>query len=519
MKRIQKVLIHSAVILIIIFIYLHTYVPAFQDNYYTHSNEPQRLVIAHRPFSELLIQDVLLNTIDTSHPPIIYLILQPTIALTQSIDEQIVGLPFFIIGFFVLVSIYLVSAKLFSIPVGVVATLLLSQNATFIKYAIGIEDMGIFILLAIWTTYFFHETVIQKSGKTRALVVCNIVMLWSYYASFFVILAEFTYLIIFEREILLKIVSWRHIKKHIVLYVVCLIAITPLIVQVLTSVFSATLSPVSSDFLTNEGRINNIITNYFSFKSDFHFIETQLILNVFNVLILSGFLYTLYKAMKNKTYRWILFLQIPFLFMLPILNNYFKIYLRYLIAFQWIVFIIIALNIQLGSEIFSKLPMKKITKDITSIIVLCILVFLAINMVWSETRFSTESNILEIRNKLNEYNESVIITYPDHYKDTIIYHMFNDTESYFTYHKSCEYFDRTHSCDEYGVLIIGFEYNNRKEMETITKSLEQGYSLVTKNIYITPEFAEILGCSPIIKNDLYYSLYKCGINKTNINKT
>ena len=345
---------------------------------------------------------------DPAHPPFIYIIYGTYFSFMRSSNSALISLPTFIFWVLSIITFFIITSKMFGLIPAIISThtfFLFSGDVH--GYMFGIEDMYIFVLFALLSFYFLYKSFILKDEKYKwALLISNILMIWTYNASWFILIGQFSFLIIHRRK---EFFSIKNLKYYTFLVIFSL----PILFQFL--IFLGKFTQNKSQQITKYEFFESIIINShpITYNLTINEIFIPVILSIIVFLISIMYLFT-----KSDKYKIAIYYLLPFLLFIPLIieNRYF---LRYNTAFMWIVFILISYPLCVLIHILkNKIRINNIDILFTLVIVLIII------SNYSEFNLDTEN--LPYKLAIEDYKKL----------DSEILIIHNNKEQIYTFHLS-----------------------------------------------------------------------------------
>ena len=348
----------------------------------------------HTATSNSLSDFVAGNYGDSAHPPLIFILYKIYFQFLDPFNEFLVSLPTFFFFISSITILFYVTMKLFGLAQAFLVISLFIANNLMLKYVAGIENMFLFLFFAILSFYFFYKSFILNDEKSKwFLVTSNVLMVWSYHAAYFILIGQFSFLLIHRKK---ELFSTKNLRYVITFFVLSF----PILAQTVISLLddSITKSPINVYTYSNINFFENIIINIYPGIDN-------LFLNKFKLLLLILISATIIFAtiatfMKNDKNKIVVYYLVPFLIIIPFLLNTRAYYPRYNVAFYWLIFITISNCIT-----FSKKIIFKISKDklLTIITLIFIILFVFMNSYIAAKNNIINTN-LRIRNSFS-FNE------------------------------------------------------------------------------------------------------------------
>ena len=320
--------------------------------------------------------------VDAAHPPMMFLTYKVYFNFVQSLNPALISLPTFIFWILSIATFFLVLSKMFGLIPAIISThafILFSGNNH--SYMFGIENMYMFIFFATLSFYFLYKSFVLKDEKSKwLLLISNIFMIWSYYASWFILIGQFLFLIIHKKK---EFFSIKNLKYYILLAIFSLPILLFFVSEILFGDAILKKSPQTTRYEFFESIIINSHPLIHNLAIKEIFIPFILFLIVFLISII-------YLFVKSDKYKIAVYYLLPFLLIIPFIidNRYF---LRYNTAFMWIVFILISYPL---CAIIHLIKNKSNVKKIYILFVLAVVMITIIN--YSQFNLNTENRPYKI---------------------------------------------------------------------------------------------------------------------------
>ncbi len=164
-------------------------------------------------FAKLGIWEILKSTQTDAHPPLYYLILHFWIKIFGD-SEFSLRFPSALFGIFCVIAVYKFCLDFLTEKVALVSSLITGVSTFQVFYSQEARMYSLLCLLSILSFYFFVKILHRSDLKNFSFyLLVNVLLIYTHLYSFFVLLAQFIFMLIFERKKL-----WGFVLSFLVLF-------------------------------------------------------------------------------------------------------------------------------------------------------------------------------------------------------------------------------------------------------------------------------------------------------------
>ncbi|MFP4117867.1 MAG: hypothetical protein ACLFTR_02995 [Candidatus Woesearchaeota archaeon] len=345
-----------------------------------HDANVERILMSQMDISEMFS-----SNFDSGHPPLMYLFYHYYLSFFDNIDDFVEMMP--ILVFFALaMSVFLVVGRkfiglfpvLFSFSIFILAT----HNTLTDYLTRGIDNMFMFIFFAILSLYFFYKAFMLHDEKAMwPLVIFDILLIWTYHASVFMIFGQFLFILFHRRK---QFFVLKNVKYVAVFIITSLPVFFNLFYSILNDSVAAPIGD-SSILEIGTGFINHLHVNKFHFTllrdilSNFNIYTSPGFATFFHILlnglVFLGLILFFIVSFRNERYRLMKYYLFPFLIIIPlyIILRASSYEARYSLAFSWLIFMASGVVIILLKQLFIRITSKRFADFVIGVFVIFIL--------------------------------------------------------------------------------------------------------------------------------------------------
>ncbi len=289
-------------------------------------------LIANIDNSQRSLSEITSPEFDTGHPPLMFILHHFYLPLFDSFNPVIITFPSYLFFVGALTSLFFVSKKFFGLSAGLLSLSLFVAHNNKGYFLAGVGNEYMFVFFAILSLYFFYMSFVLGHERFKwPLVVSNILMVWSYHASAFILVGQLSFLLLHNRKDIIDSKNLKYFLTFFLFYI-------PIMISLFYSVYVSEIAPRQESYL---------VSDFFS-----HIIDILILRNVLSssigplsylpsLVILSGMAFSLILSFKNKKARLLLFYFLPFIVLVPLYlstgDHHYK--TRFSVLFLWIAFI------------------------------------------------------------------------------------------------------------------------------------------------------------------------------------
>ncbi len=172
------------------------------------SHEVDRLALSLEDTEDIILH----NTHETAHPALIYTIYHFYSKGFDEMNDQDILILMFIMLMIKLAGLFFVVNKLFGLPIAIFATTLAVGNNYMFSYLLNINNFFLAIFFSLMTIYFLDEIYTKgKEWKKKYLAFFDILLIWTNYFAFIIIIAQLIFIIRKERKDFIKLQNLKYV--------------------------------------------------------------------------------------------------------------------------------------------------------------------------------------------------------------------------------------------------------------------------------------------------------------------